>query len=125
MGHFASNSPVIRPDQHFANLADRTPYILTACCPNRPGLVASVAGAIHALGGNIVETAQHNDRSTQQFFMRVLFRAVRYHRQSRALLNGQKTVGFRDRQPMHLLPYEEFTFRKRCSARRANKLARC
>lgn len=45
--------------------------VLTVACPDRPGLVHAVAGFVVAQGGNILESQQYNDRSTQRFFMRV------------------------------------------------------
>ncbi len=52
-----------------------TSYILTLTCPDRPGLVAAVSGALFHNGGNIVDAQQFNDRETGLFFMRVLFDA--------------------------------------------------
>jgi formyltetrahydrofolate deformylase len=36
-------------------------HIVTVRCADRPGLVAAVAGAVAAIGGNIVEADQHTD----------------------------------------------------------------
>ncbi|KRB85482.1 formyltetrahydrofolate deformylase [Sphingomonas sp. Root710] len=47
--------------------------VLTLSCPDRPGLVADVAGAVVAFQGNIVEASQFNDMETDRFFMRVRF----------------------------------------------------
>ena len=51
---------------------DRT-HILTLSCTDRPGIVARVTTSIAAVGGNIAESAQYWDRSTNGFFMRILF----------------------------------------------------
>ena len=51
---------------------DRT-HILTLSCTDRPGIVARVTTSIAAVGGNIAESAQYWDRSTDRFFMRILF----------------------------------------------------
>ena len=48
-------------------------HILRLSCRNRPGLVAMVSSAIAAAGGDIVEAAQFDDRTTGQFFMRAEF----------------------------------------------------
>jgi formyltetrahydrofolate deformylase len=48
-------------------------YILTLSCPDKVGIVAEVSGFLAANGCNIMESAQYNDVSTQQFFMRVVF----------------------------------------------------
>tara|TARA_R110002110_G_scaffold27778_1_gene100527 strand:+ start:130 stop:996 length:867 start_codon:yes stop_codon:yes gene_type:complete len=47
--------------------------ILTLSCPDRPGLVASVAKILADQGGNIVDSQQYNDSETHRFFMRVVF----------------------------------------------------
>ena len=48
-----------------------TSHVLTLSCPDRPGIVHAVAGAIVAAGGNIAESQQYGDRGTGRFFMRV------------------------------------------------------
>jgi len=50
-------------------------HILTLTCPDRPGLVADVAGFLAAHGGNILDSQQFNDAETNLFFMRVVFAA--------------------------------------------------
>ena len=56
--------------------ADRT-HILNLSCTDRPGIVARVTTSIAAVGGNIAESAQYWDRSTDRFFMRIAFTAPR------------------------------------------------
>ena len=47
-------------------------YILTLSCPDRPGIVHAVAGALLVgTGGNITESQQYGSQSTGTFFMRV------------------------------------------------------
>ena len=55
---------------------DRT-HILNLSCTDRPGIVARVTTSIAAVGGNIAESAQYWDRSTDRFFMRILFTTPR------------------------------------------------
>jgi formyltetrahydrofolate deformylase len=50
-----------------------TSHILTLVCPDRPGIVASVAEGLLALGANIVENAQFSDLPTGMFCMRTRF----------------------------------------------------
>ena len=50
-----------------------TEFVLTLSCPDRPGIVAAVAGLLAARGGNIVESQQYGDQDTGRFFMRVQF----------------------------------------------------
>jgi formyltetrahydrofolate deformylase len=47
--------------------------ILTLSCPDRPGIVAAVAGLIAARGGNIVDSHQFGDPDASVFFMRIHF----------------------------------------------------
>jgi len=43
-------------------------------CPDRPGIVASIAQTIFTLGGNIIQSDQHTtDPGGGDFFMRVEF----------------------------------------------------
>ena len=49
------------------------PHILSLHSADRPGLVALVAGAIFAAGGNITDARQFDDKETGRFFMRVVF----------------------------------------------------
>ena len=56
-------------------LADAPHWVLTLSCPDRPGIVHAVAGAIAATGGNITESQQFGDPQTGLFFMRVQVQA--------------------------------------------------
>jgi formyltetrahydrofolate deformylase len=51
-------------------------WVLTLSCQDRPRIVATVTAAIAAQGGNILESAQFWDRSTNRFFMRIAFAAA-------------------------------------------------
>ncbi|MCR6712669.1 MAG: formyltetrahydrofolate deformylase [Demequina sp.] len=46
-------------------------YVLSLSCPDGPGIVHAVSGAIAGLGGNITESQQFGAADTGQFFMRV------------------------------------------------------
>jgi len=48
-----------------------TTWILTLSCPDRPGIVAAVAGVLARLQGNITESQQYGDADSGLFFMRV------------------------------------------------------
>ncbi|HEY8381049.1 MAG TPA: formyltetrahydrofolate deformylase [Microvirga sp.] len=50
--------------------------VLTLACPNRPGIVASVAGHLFEAGCNILDAQQFDDVETDRFFMRVVFNPV-------------------------------------------------
>jgi formyltetrahydrofolate deformylase len=50
-------------------------FILTLACPDRPGIVHAVTGALAGQGANITEAQQFNDAGTGLFFMRVAFDA--------------------------------------------------
>lgn len=47
-----------------------TTHVLTLTCPDRPGIVASIAQGLVDLGANIVESAQFGDQATATFCMR-------------------------------------------------------
>lgn len=47
-----------------------TQHLLVISCPDRPGLVAAVAGSIAEHGGTLVESHNHTDRQQRWFFMR-------------------------------------------------------
>jgi formyltetrahydrofolate deformylase len=51
-------------------------FVLTVACPDRPGIVASVAGFLLANNGNIQESQQFGDRETGRFFLRVQFEVL-------------------------------------------------
>ena len=51
-------------------------HTLTLTCPDRPGIVHAVSGALLELGGNIVENAQFGDVGTGLFCMRTEFDAA-------------------------------------------------
>lgn len=46
-------------------------YVLSLSCPDGPGIVHAVSGAIASVGGNITESHQFGAADTGQFFMRV------------------------------------------------------
>ena len=48
-------------------------WVLVLSCPDRPGIVAAVAGLLAQHGANIVDASQHTDRQAHAFFMRVDF----------------------------------------------------
>jgi formyltetrahydrofolate deformylase len=48
-------------------------HVLALSCPNRPGIVHAISGAILQHGGDITESRQFDDRETGRFFMRVAF----------------------------------------------------
>ena len=52
-------------------MSDPIDWVLTLSCPDRPGIVAAVAGLIAEHGGNITESQQFGDPETGRFFMRV------------------------------------------------------
>src|SRR5436309_708545 len=53
--------------------AERLTGILTAVCPDRPGLVAAISGFLAGHNGNIVDAQQFTDPLEAMFYMRVEF----------------------------------------------------
>jgi formyltetrahydrofolate deformylase len=51
-------------------------YALTLSCPDRPGIVATITGALFESGGNIMEAHQFDDEETGLFFARIAFNFV-------------------------------------------------
>ncbi|MDR1791220.1 MAG: formyltetrahydrofolate deformylase [Propionibacteriaceae bacterium] len=52
-------------------MIDSNHWLLTLACPDRPGIVNGVTGAILAAQGNITELQQFTSTDSGQFFMRV------------------------------------------------------
>ena len=52
-------------------MIDSTHWVLTLKCPDRPGIVHAVTGAIASAQGNITEMQQFTNTDSGQFFMRV------------------------------------------------------
>ncbi|MDQ4503610.1 formyltetrahydrofolate deformylase [Sinomonas sp. ASV322] len=50
---------------------ERNSFIVTLSCPDRPGIVHAVSGALLEAGCNIVESRQYESRETGTFFMRI------------------------------------------------------
>jgi formyltetrahydrofolate deformylase len=48
-----------------------THWVLTLVCPDRPGIVHAVSGAVVAAAGNITESQQFSSADTGRFFMRL------------------------------------------------------
>ena len=51
--------------------AQSTHWVLTLVCPDRPGIVNAISGAIVTAGGNITESQQFSSADTGTFFMRL------------------------------------------------------
>jgi formyltetrahydrofolate deformylase len=62
--------------------------VLTLACPNRPGIVAAVAGHLFEAGLNILDAQQYDDTETDRFFMRVVVNPVEGARDVGALHAG-------------------------------------
>ena len=54
-------------------------YVLTLSCPNKPGIVASVASTLFASGADIREAHQYDDEETDIFFARIGFQFIGSH----------------------------------------------
>lgn len=55
----------------FPTTGDAQHLVLTLSCPDRPGIVHAVTGALARRGGNITESQQFGDAESGLFFMRV------------------------------------------------------
>ncbi|MEJ1113339.1 formyltetrahydrofolate deformylase [Paenarthrobacter sp. CCNWLY172] len=52
-------------------MTESTAFVVTLSCPDRPGIVHAVAGALLTAGCNIADSQQYGSPSTGNFFMRV------------------------------------------------------
>jgi formyltetrahydrofolate deformylase len=52
-------------------VTDSTAFVVTLSCPDRPGIVHAVAGALLGAGCNIADSQQYGSPTTGNFFMRV------------------------------------------------------
>jgi formyltetrahydrofolate deformylase len=50
-------------------------WVLTFVCPDRPGIVHAISGAVVEIGGNITESNQYTSLDTGRFFMRLQIEA--------------------------------------------------
>lgn len=57
------------------DVSNRPGFVLTLSCPDKPGIVAAIAGCLAEHNCNIADSAQFRDDSTGSFFMRVSFSA--------------------------------------------------
>ncbi len=53
-----------------------THWVITLICPDRPGIVHAISGAIVEAGGNITESQQFSSADTGTFFMRLQVEAA-------------------------------------------------
>ncbi|GGC16911.1 formyltetrahydrofolate deformylase [Cellulomonas carbonis] len=65
-----------------------THWVLSLSCPDRPGIVAAVAGLLASHGGNITESQQFGDPLSGLFFMRVQVEATAPEATLRAALDA-------------------------------------
>jgi formyltetrahydrofolate deformylase len=46
-------------------------FVVRLSCPDQPGILHAVAGYVHAVGGNVVDSRQFRDPLTDQFLLRM------------------------------------------------------
>lgn len=51
-------------------------WIVTFVCPDQPGIVHAISGAVVAINGNITESQQYSSEDTGRFFMRLQIEAA-------------------------------------------------
>ena len=64
---------------------DPSTATLLVTCPDRKGLVASLAQVLHGHGANILDSDQHSDPVAGQFFQRIRFDRAELHTDRRTL----------------------------------------
>ena len=56
-------------------MSQKEHWVLTFVCPDRPGIVHAISGAVVDAGGNITESQQFTSEDTGRFFMRLQIEA--------------------------------------------------
>ncbi len=56
-------------------MSSKEHWVLTFVCPDRPGIVHAISGAVVEAGGNITESQQYTSEDTGRFFMRLQIEA--------------------------------------------------
>ena len=56
-------------------MSSKEHWVLTFVCPDRPGIVHAISGAVVQAGGNITESQQYTSDDTGRFFMRLQIEA--------------------------------------------------
>ncbi len=57
-------------------MSSKEHWVLTFVCPDRPGIVHAISGAVVEAGGNITESQQYTSDDTGRFFMRLQIEAA-------------------------------------------------
>ena len=57
-------------------MSSKEHWVLTFVCPDRPGIVHAISGAVVDAGGNITESQQYTSEDTGRFFMRLQIEAA-------------------------------------------------
>lgn len=57
-------------------MSNKEHWVLTFVCPDRPGIVHAISGAVVQAGGNITESQQYTSEDTGRFFMRLQIEAA-------------------------------------------------
>ena len=57
-------------------MPNREHWIVTFVCPDKPGIVHAISGAVVAINGNITESQQYSSEDTGRFFMRLQIEAA-------------------------------------------------
>ena len=77
--------------------ADTLRAVLLVSCPDRPGIVAEVAGLIHRLGCNITTVNQSVDGENGRFRMRMVIESGGPDLDPQSLKDGLRSLGEADR----------------------------
>lgn len=76
-------------------------------CPDEPGLVYKITGALYGHGLNILRNGEFVERENSQFFMRTEFAGdfdpARLHAELQALLPGGANIRFSDTRPKDIV----------------------
>ena len=76
----ASTAAIVKPmelkNNHRGEVQNRNVnsnhrIVVTLSCPDQPGIVHHLTGALFQAGGNIIESQQYGSQQTGTFFMRI------------------------------------------------------
>jgi len=71
---------------------------LLVACPDRKGIVASLAQVLYGHGANILDSDQHSDAGAGMFFQRIRFDLSTLNTDKVALENGMVNIVIVDRE---------------------------
>ncbi len=105
----------MRRSDNLLGVIDSTHWLLTLTCPDRPGIVHQVTGAIVAASGNITELQQFSSTDSGRFFMRVQVQSG-LSREQRELAHAAEAIDGLDERSEKQIGFDRSQFEHRFAA---------